>query len=287
MATIDFNIHYITYFGQELYICFNDSEYLPMSWTSGHIWVGKKTINGPIHLEWYYLVKVHNKIQRIEEVHGLREYNFNGNNVSVRDWWYYPDLTYVTDVLHEQSTMNRQDINKQLLDEKIFKAKKEAEEKAKKEAEEKAKKEAEEKAKKEAEERARKEAEERARKEAEERARKEAEEKARKEAEEKARKEAEEKAKKEKSEKEKQERLKQLPSLDESVGFYPVQRSKGSPSSSERSSERSESNRLKRSSQIQEQIRKYEELAKSSQEEVQKNLRHSSSSQRVSKNFGK
>ncbi|ENY61569.1 hypothetical protein EHI7A_078150 [Entamoeba histolytica HM-1:IMSS-A] len=278
MATINFNIHYITYFGQDLYVCFNDSECVPMNWTNGHMWVGKKTINGPTHLEWYYLVKVHNKIQRIEEVHGLREYNFNGNSASVRDWWYYPELTYVTDTSDEQGV-----INKQGLDEKTLKAKKEAEEKAKKEAEEKAKKEAEEKAKKEAEEKAKKEAEEKAKKEAEE--------KAKKEAEEKAKKEAEEKARKEKSEKEKQERLKQLPSLDESVGFYPVQRSKGSPSSSDRSSERSsernESNRLKRSSQIQEQIRKYEELAKSSQEDAQKSIRHTSSSKRVSKTFGK
>ena len=95
MSEIEFNLHYITYYGQDLYILFTNGDEVPMKWTYDHMWVGRKSINGPEHLEWYYVVKVGGNVQRYEEVQGVREFDFDGSNCSVRDWWYYPHLTNV------------------------------------------------------------------------------------------------------------------------------------------------------------------------------------------------
>ena len=101
MSEIEFNIHYITYYGQDLYIAFQSGEEIPMQWTKDHLWVGRKMINAPQHIEWYYIVKYDGKVQRVEEVQGVRAYDFNGANCTVRDWWHYPFLTNV--FIHEKT----------------------------------------------------------------------------------------------------------------------------------------------------------------------------------------
>ncbi|EKE40759.1 hypothetical protein ENUP19_0298G0042 [Entamoeba nuttalli] len=74
---ISFSIHYITQYGQELYVNLDDYTCKKLTWTSGHIWKGTITLVRPRTLKWSYSLLCGEIVLRREELRCPRIYSLD------------------------------------------------------------------------------------------------------------------------------------------------------------------------------------------------------------------
>ncbi|KAL7720811.1 Uncharacterized protein QTN25_002030 [Entamoeba marina] len=89
-TSITFFIHYITSFGQNVVINFNDGCSKKMVWRPGHIWT-TSYITKKNELKWWYTISSDNIIQRIEPIDQPRSQHIHNENcIKVQDRWGQP-----------------------------------------------------------------------------------------------------------------------------------------------------------------------------------------------------
>ena len=76
LITISLSIHYVTRYGEELIVNFDNGNTRKMSWGPNHVWTVTLTIP-PRLIRWWYSVSVSNQITRIEDLAFPREYDFD------------------------------------------------------------------------------------------------------------------------------------------------------------------------------------------------------------------
>ncbi|KAL7719221.1 Uncharacterized protein QTN25_003593 [Entamoeba marina] len=75
--TISFSVHYITEYGQELYVNLDDYTCKKMTWTNGHIWMGSVTVVRPRTIKWSYSVMKDDTVLRVEDLLYQRFYSLD------------------------------------------------------------------------------------------------------------------------------------------------------------------------------------------------------------------
>ncbi|ELP92264.1 hypothetical protein EIN_118580 [Entamoeba invadens IP1] len=112
--TVSFSIHYVTHFGEELCITFDDCTTCKLKWTSGHIWTGAIDLYFPRLLKWSYTVCCNGKILRVESLESLRQYYVDNSHrlYHVFDQWDNPypsvsPLNYNETVLSKNNTSTK------------------------------------------------------------------------------------------------------------------------------------------------------------------------------------
>ncbi|BFU24480.1 hypothetical protein KM1_013600 [Entamoeba histolytica HM-3:IMSS] len=84
---VTFSIHYVTSYGEELYIVFDDGVERKMSWSNGHIWTIRCCVL-PRLTRWWYEVKQSCVVTRIEKDLHSRQYIFEKDRFyNITDSW--------------------------------------------------------------------------------------------------------------------------------------------------------------------------------------------------------
>ena len=76
LITISLSIQYVTTFGQEIYVNFDDYTCKKLSWTPGHVWIGSVNMTRPRTMHWWYSVYEGGKEIRVEQ-NQQRSYKFS------------------------------------------------------------------------------------------------------------------------------------------------------------------------------------------------------------------
>ena len=71
---LSFVIHYVTTYGEEVYLNLDDYTRKKFIWTKGHLWKGTIVLVRPRTLRWTYSIVVDNKVTRTERLLYPREY---------------------------------------------------------------------------------------------------------------------------------------------------------------------------------------------------------------------
>ncbi|KAL7714565.1 Uncharacterized protein QTN25_007871 [Entamoeba marina] len=90
--TISFSVHYITEYGQELYVNLDDYTCKKMTWTNGHIWMCSITVVRPRPIKWSYSVMKGDTVLRVEDLLYHRYYSLDKTHkfFHVFDRWNNP-----------------------------------------------------------------------------------------------------------------------------------------------------------------------------------------------------
>ncbi|EKE38025.1 hypothetical protein ENU1_178660 [Entamoeba nuttalli P19] len=96
IITLSLSIHYITQYGEELIVNFDNGMSKKMSWNTNHVWTVTLTIP-PRSTRWWYSVTRANQIIRIEDLVIPREFDFDSKDryFEVVDHWneYFTSVT--------------------------------------------------------------------------------------------------------------------------------------------------------------------------------------------------
>ena len=79
MITISLSLHYVTKYGEELVVNFDNGNTRKMSWGPNHVWTVTLTIP-PRSTRWWYSVSTSNQITRVEDLVFPREYDFDSKD---------------------------------------------------------------------------------------------------------------------------------------------------------------------------------------------------------------
>ncbi|KAL7720051.1 Uncharacterized protein QTN25_002580 [Entamoeba marina] len=86
-TTLTFSIHYVTVFGQNVVINFNDGTSKTMVWKPDHVWTTTYTTKKN-EVKWWYTIVCNGKIQRIEQIEQPRSQRIaHGSCIRIQDRW--------------------------------------------------------------------------------------------------------------------------------------------------------------------------------------------------------
>ncbi|KAL7714750.1 Uncharacterized protein QTN25_007708 [Entamoeba marina] len=99
LITLTFSIHYVTVFGEEIQVMFDNSTVKKLTWNTNHLWTGTiSTI--PRATRWWYSVIKNGEVVRVEDLEIPREYDFDCKDkyFQIVDHWndYFTNVTPVT-----------------------------------------------------------------------------------------------------------------------------------------------------------------------------------------------
>ncbi|ELP94830.1 hypothetical protein EIN_247440 [Entamoeba invadens IP1] len=96
LITLSLSIHYITIFGEEVYINFDNGLSKKMVWNENHVWTVTLSIH-PRTTRWWYSISNHSQTTRVEDLELPREYDFDTKDkyFQIVDHWddYYTVVT--------------------------------------------------------------------------------------------------------------------------------------------------------------------------------------------------